>query len=152
MAQDSAIEPTTNQTGLGLSETGTLARPPNEQQPSPTGAAAPAHFFRQTTANNENAAFHQGPPPVSDMNIEGRADHASTDGSPSKTHHLLKHQLPGRDVTDNFGTSDPKAILKIITRMGQRELQVRQLTNFNSNHETTTSLSNARLTAGIHFL
>ena len=40
-----------------------------------------------------------------------------------KTHHLLKHQLPEKDVSQHFGTSDQKAIGKIITKMGQRELQ-----------------------------
>jgi len=62
----------------------------------------------------------------------------SPPGSGSKTHHLLKHQLPEGDVSHHFGTSDLKAITKIVNRMGQRELQAK----FREVFETPTFSNN----------
>lgn len=39
-------------------------------------------------------------------------------------HHLLKHPLPNTDVEKHFGTLDVKDVQKVISSMGQRELQV----------------------------
>lgn len=59
-------------------------------------------------------------------NDELQTQLATLPNSLSKTHHLLKHQLPEGDVSHHFGTSDLKCIVKIINKMGQRELQVRE--------------------------
>lgn len=120
MAQDAALEPAANQHGLGLVDSAS-ATPPQDASGSPLAESVEPAPVQAALPDVERQTMTNTPP----FRLTASSTEADLGGLSSKTHHLLKHQLPSGDMTHHFGSSDPKVIFKFITKMGQRELQVR---------------------------
>eukprot|EP00873_Tetraselmis_striata_P024370 jgi/Tetstr1/444634/TSEL_032482.t1 len=120
MAQDAALEPAANQHGLGLVDSAS-ATPPQDASGSPLAESVEPAPVQAALSDVETQTMTNTPP----FRLTASSTEADLGGLSSKTHHLLKHQLPSGDMTHHFGSSDPKVIFKFITKMGQRELQAK---------------------------
>jgi hypothetical protein len=81
------------------------------------------YAFDEETVEDQASSLEADQAPVAAVSPLLSPIIITTPTSSKTQHHLLKHQLPEKDVSQHFGTSDRKIIGKMISKMGQRELQ-----------------------------